>query len=136
MVLKPCFYACVLVVLASIATAEPPGHCPQLQFTSHDLDKSYGVYLVAPAKGCAVARYLISGAGVRVMSRPLRPGQAQMLHLGAGFAPGSHHLRLRSLGCAQAPALLRRVVMRKASPDHGARALTYIEAHALGEWQG
>ena len=43
MVLKPYFYACVLVVLAGIATAEPVFSIRNLHFKSQAVDKSYGV---------------------------------------------------------------------------------------------
>lgn len=91
-----------------------------LVLTSHSAGRSYGIYLEAAADAaCRYVRYRVSGAGVFVQTRPLRPGDGVVVRLGRGFVPGDHLLAIRPVGCRTAPVVARRVILNKASPDHG-----------------
>lgn len=133
MVLKPLLAACLIGSLTAPAAADPVA---RLVLATQSVDKTYGIYLLAPAEGCTFVRYRLSLPGRRMQTVVLRAGEGRMMRLGTGFAPGTHAVQIEAVGCAQAPVLVRQVVLNKASPDHGARALTYIKADALGEGQG
>ena len=125
------------MALGGQAWADPDTAFQQIGFASYSEAKTYGVYIMAAANlRCPFVRYRLTAPGLRVQTRPLRAGQAQMLRLGAGFAAGDHLVQIEAIGCDTAPVVARRVVLHKASPDHGARALRYIKAHPLGERQG
>ena len=107
------------------AVADPVA---QLTFTAQAPGKSYGLYLAAPLGGSAFVRYRIDVSGMRPRTLVLRAGEGRLVSLGSGFAAGAHRVQIAAEGCAQSPEMLRAVVLRKASPDHGARALAHRAA--------
>ncbi len=86
--------------------------------------KSYGLLVEAPQQGCRYVRYRVQGAGAADLGHtpPLRPGDVAVVRMGRGFASGGHLLTVSAKGCSLQPALMRRVTLGKASPDHGWRA--------------
>jgi hypothetical protein len=53
---------------------------------------------------------------------PLLPGELAVVRMGRGFPEGVNRVTVASVGCEAHPAATRRVVLAKASPDHGWRA--------------
>jgi hypothetical protein len=79
----------------------------------------YGIWLVAPDHGCRPVRYVVSLHGRRLgFSAPLHAGQGEVVRIGKGFSAGLHALDITGLGCDRPPALARRVLLAKTSPDH------------------
>ena len=123
------FLVAVLVLFLALAPAKAGPHAGagegtaatlRLVLTSHSAGRSYGIYLEAGADAvCRFVRYRVSGAGVSAQTRPLRPGDGVVVRLGRGFVPGEHLLAIRPVGCRTAPVVARRVILNKASPDHG-----------------
>lgn len=116
-------------MMGTSAVADPVA---QLTFTAQAHGKSYGLYLAAPHGGCTFVRYRLEATGMRPRMIVMQAGEGRLVRLGSSFAPGAHQVLIDALGCAQSPQVLRAVVLRKGSPDHGARAL----AHGAGQANG
>jgi hypothetical protein len=111
------------------------GICPGVFSLSSVSDsKSYGLLLAAPKTGCRRVRYRVETWSRDLLGKtvPLAPGEIAVVRMGIGFAEGVHSLRITAEGCTAAPALTRRVTLRKTSPDHGWRA----SAEATGAGSG
>jgi hypothetical protein len=99
-------------------------HCAAAYRLSSDSDlRSYGILIAAPDSGCARVRFRVetAAAGFLGHTPPLGPGELAVVRLGRGFSPGEHWLTIASEGCESTPAATRRVILAKASPDHGWR---------------
>ena len=110
-----------------------------LHFFVSDGQMRQGVLVQAPRSlGCQMVRYRVEGAGAALVSAALGPGEVQILRLRGPAVPGQAVLRVSPVGCAAPPVLARRVILGRASPDHGWRAgtrLTDVEGDTLGQWQ-
>jgi hypothetical protein len=98
--------------------------CPNVfHLTSVSATKSYGLLLGAPEDGCRRVRYRVETGARDFLGHtpPLAPGEVAVVSMGQGFAEGTHALTIAAVGCDQAPALARRVTLKKLSPDHGWR---------------
>jgi hypothetical protein len=124
------FVAGFVLLFSSMLRADPPG-CPSgrscaglFTLLSVDEAKSYALLVVAPKTGCRRVRYRVETAAARFVGHtpPLAAGDAAVVRLGLGYATGTHLLRIAAEGCFLPPALVRRVTLRKPSPDHGWRA--------------
>lgn len=99
--------------------------------TSVSDDARYGLLVTAPANiACGAVQFVVSDArrGVVGRTQTLRPGEAQVVRIGQGYAPGDHALQITASGCPVHPAQVRRVRLGKASPDHGWRAAAVVAA--------
>ena len=87
-------------------------------------DKSYGLFFIAATDTlCPFLRYRVSVAGRSLVTPVLRPGEAITIAVGQDITPDIYEIDAKSVGCRADLVALRGVVLRKASPDHGARAL-------------
>ncbi len=127
--LKSAFAAGLALLFATPALADPvacrSSICPSLFALASVSDgKSYGILLAAPKTGCRRVRYRVETLSREFLGHtpPLAPGAVAVVRMGMGFSEGVHPLRITAEGCSVAPALTRRVTLRKASPDHGWRA--------------
>ena len=90
-------------------------------------EKTYGLVVATTTEtDCPFLRYRIFVAGKSVLTQHLRPGEAIVVKLGQGIAPGRYAVDAKAVGCNAGLSALRIVVLRKASPDHGARALAAL----------
>lgn len=99
--------------------------CPVLvSFASVSDSRSYGLLIAAPDIGCRRVRFRVVGAGEVFLGHtpPLLPGELAVVRMGRGFPEGVNRVTVASIGCDAHPAATRRVVLAKASPDHGWRA--------------
>jgi len=120
--------AALAAFVVTSSLAEPAG-CGMLQFKaeyrlSSDSDRrTYGILIAAPENGCPRVRFRVETDASRFLGHtpPLGPGELAVVRLGRGFPRGEHLLSIASEGCDTAPAATRRVILAKASPDHGWR---------------
>jgi hypothetical protein len=99
--------------------------CPvSVSFASVSDSRSYGLLIAAPDIGCRRVRFRVEGAGQVFLGHtpPLLPGELAVVRMGRGFPEGVNRVTVASVGCDAHPAATRRVVLAKASPDHGWRA--------------
>lgn len=96
-------------------------------------ERAYGVLATLPADApCAAARFVVLDMANRHLGESglLIPGEQGRVRLGQGFAAGGHPLRLHVSGCDARPALVRRITLNKASPDHGWRVAPIVDVDA------
>lgn len=125
-----CLVTGLSLLFATPLAADPPAACrgPACSggYTLHSVAaaKSYGLLLAAPDEGCRRVRYRVETQAAQFVGHtpPLGPGEVAVVRLGSGYASGQHRLRIAAEGCRLAPALARRVTLRKPGPDHGWRA--------------
>jgi hypothetical protein len=99
--------------------------CPTtVSFASISDSRAYGLLIAAPDSDCRHVRFRVEGEGAAFLGHtpPLAPGELAVVRLGHGFPAGENRVTIASEGCDAHPAALRRVVLEKASPDHGWRA--------------
>jgi hypothetical protein len=83
--------------------------------------RSYGLFITAPAdQPCPLVQYRVSGEGAMMIGQSpyLEPGRGALIRLTRRFDAGRHILRVRAIGCADTGVALRRVILRRPSPDH------------------
>lgn len=127
---------CALGLLAFLSlnhamVSEPasPPKSPQIvrHLTVISSEKSYGLLFVAAKDTrCPFLRYRILVAGKMLLTHALRPGEAMIADMGMGLVPGTHKVAVQSVGCVSEISVMRSMVLRKTSPDHGARALAAL----------
>lgn len=101
--------------------------CPTaVSFASVSDNRSYGLLIAAPDSGCRHVRFRVEGEGAVFLGHtpPLAPGELAVVRMGRGFPEGENRVTVASLGCDAPPAATRRVVLGKAGPDHGWRAVS------------
>lgn len=119
-----------LALFFSLPVAAEPGPCKDQPCTqefaleSASAERSYGVLIAAPDTGCLRVRYRVESVehGFLGHTPPLAPGESAVVRMGNGFAEGVHALTIAPEGCQKSPALARRVLLHKHSPDHAWRA--------------
>ena len=121
--------------------ADPPPRTDilVLSFAVPTETRRYGVLVRAPKTlSCPQVRYRIETVGRATVSAALGPGELQLVRLRQGLARGQAVLRVTAIGCPDLPAVARRVLLGRVSPDHSwraARASADVEAHPLGKRQ-
>lgn len=124
------FLACLSLNHSGLCDPAPQPKIPQVvsNLTVVLAQKSYGLFFVAsPDTPCPFLRYRVLVAGKTLLTPVLRPGEAMIANVGQGLMPGTYRVSIESVGCAAGILALRPIVRRKASPDHGARALAASE---------
>lgn len=94
--------------------------------TSTSDQRAYGMLMTLPLDApCVAARMVVLDMDNRRLgeSELLVPGEQGRVRLGRGFAQGVHPVRLVVSGCDTQPQQVRRIMLNKASPDHGSRAV-------------
>ena len=101
---------------------EPPARTVEFYATGHG--QSYGLWLHPWADpACGQGMVQVFDKGQMLAQRPAKGDGAQMLRLGAGFAPGLHRLTLRRPGCALSPGPARIVRLGRSHADPGRRGV-------------
>jgi hypothetical protein len=108
------------------------GVCQPADFALSSLSPQarYGLLIESPVDlGCAAVQFVITDhrGGIVGRSHALGPGAVQVVRIGQGFQAGAHPLRIVASGCPARPAVVRRVRLGKASPDHGWRASAVVQ---------
>lgn len=90
-------------------------------------EKSYGLFFVAATDTlCPFLRYRVAVAGHGFVTPALLPGHGTVLQLPPGIPVGNYPVRVRVVGCDAPVPEISAMVLRKTSPDHGARACSLI----------
>lgn len=127
-------WLCVSPLSAQPIPCKGPG-CGQLSFelTSASDRAQYGVLVRSPDQiACQSVQFIVSSDDRGIMGRtlPLQAGDVQVVRIGRGFTAGTHDFQIRASGCPVQPEQVRRVRLAKASPDHGWRAVAFLQAQA------
>ena len=121
------FFLPTAVLSDPIIPRDQPQVLSRLNITS--TEKSYGLFIVAATDTlCPFLRYRVAVAGHGFVTPALLPGHGTVLQLPPGIPVGNYPVRVRVVGCDAPVPEISAVVLRKTSPDHGARALAALSA--------